>query len=111
MLRAWMTETNAATPPTMATPRLSFACLRELRQLVDAQGVSLSPSLEAIRNDGDDDATACPKAATRSSQLAADDVVPRLFDPVRRAEIVSLLKALLSDRLVPVRIPEDTDDD
>lgn len=43
--------------------------------------------------------------------LAADDVVPRLFDPVRRAEIVSLLKALLSDRLAPVRIPEDTDDD
>ncbi|MER9606647.1 hypothetical protein [Mesorhizobium sp. M0243] len=43
--------------------------------------------------------------------LAADDVVPRLFDPVRRAEIVSLLKALLSDRLAPVRIPEETDDD
>ncbi|WP_292607951.1 hypothetical protein [Mesorhizobium sp.] len=43
--------------------------------------------------------------------LAADDVVPRLFDPVRRAEIVSLLKALLSDRLPPVRIPEETDDD
>ena len=43
--------------------------------------------------------------------LAADDVVPRLFDPVRRAEIVGLLKALLSDRLAPVRIPEETDDD
>ncbi|MER8659459.1 hypothetical protein [Mesorhizobium sp. M0847] len=41
--------------------------------------------------------------------LAADDVVPRLFDPV--AEIVSLLNALLSDRLAPVRIPEETDDD
>ena len=43
--------------------------------------------------------------------LAADDVVPRLFDPVMRAEIVGLLKALLSDRLAPVRIPEETDDD
>ncbi|MER8478663.1 hypothetical protein [Mesorhizobium sp. M1163] len=43
--------------------------------------------------------------------LAADDVVPRLFDPARRAEIVSLLKALLSDQLAPVRIPEATDDD
>ncbi|WP_287261661.1 hypothetical protein [Mesorhizobium sp.] len=43
--------------------------------------------------------------------LAADDVVPRLFDPARRAEIVSLLKALLSDQLAPVRIPEETDDD
>ena len=43
--------------------------------------------------------------------LAADDVVPRLFDPATRAEIVSLLKALLSDRLVPPRTPEETDDD
>lgn len=40
--------------------------------------------------------------------LVADDVAPRLFDPARRAEIVSLLKALLSDRLAP---PEETDDD
>ncbi|WP_156788639.1 hypothetical protein [Mesorhizobium amorphae] len=43
--------------------------------------------------------------------LAADDGVPRLFNPVRRAEIVSLLKALLSDRRAPVRILEETDDD
>lgn len=43
--------------------------------------------------------------------LAADDVVPRLFDPATRAEIVSLLKALLSDRLAPPRTPEETDDD
>ena len=42
--------------------------------------------------------------------LAADNVVPRLFDPATRAEIVSLLKALLSDRRAPVRMPEADDD-
>jgi hypothetical protein len=31
--------------------------------------------------------------------LTADDVTPRRFDLATRAEIVSLLKALLSDRL------------
>ncbi|MER9580723.1 hypothetical protein [Mesorhizobium sp. M0276] len=31
LLPAWMTETGAATPPMVATPRLSFTCLRELR--------------------------------------------------------------------------------
>jgi hypothetical protein len=63
-LPAWMTETGAATPPMVATPRLSFACLRELRRLIDPQDISLSPSLEAIRNDGGDDGTACSRAAT-----------------------------------------------
>jgi hypothetical protein len=42
--------------------------------------------------------------------LAADNVAPRMFDPVTRAEIVSLLKALLSDRRAPVRMPEADDD-
>jgi hypothetical protein len=43
--------------------------------------------------------------------LAADDVTPRLFDVATRTEIVSLLKALLSDRLSLVRTPAETDDD
>ena len=43
--------------------------------------------------------------------LTADDVTPRLFDLATRAEIVSLLKALLSDRLTLVRMPAETDDD
>ena len=33
--------------------------------------------------------------------LTVDDVAPRLFDLATRAEIVSLLKVLLSDRLSP----------
>ena len=67
LLPAWMTETGAATPPMVATPRLSFACLWELRRLIDQQDVSLSPSLEAIRNDGGDDGTAHPRAATQGA--------------------------------------------
>ena len=39
--------------------------------------------------------------------LTADEVTPR----ATRTEIVSLLKALLSDRLSLVRAPAETDDD
>src|SRR5271166_3970179 len=46
LLPAWMTQTDAATLPMMATPRLTFACLRELRRLVDLQDVSSSPKNE-----------------------------------------------------------------
>jgi hypothetical protein len=67
LVPAWMTETSAATPPMVAMPRLSFACLSELRLLIDQQCVSSSPSLETIRNDGGADGTAYPRATTRSS--------------------------------------------
>jgi hypothetical protein len=43
--------------------------------------------------------------------LTVDDVTPRLFDLATRAEIVSLLKVLLSDRLTLVRMPAERDDD
>jgi hypothetical protein len=43
--------------------------------------------------------------------LAADDITPRLFDVATHMEIVSLLKALLSDRLSQVRTPTETDDE
>jgi hypothetical protein len=43
--------------------------------------------------------------------LKADEITPRLFDVATRTEIVSLLKALLSDRLTPIRMPAETDDD
>ena len=43
--------------------------------------------------------------------LAADDVAPPLFDPATRAQIVTLLKVLLSDRLALVSMPTETDDD
>jgi len=43
--------------------------------------------------------------------LAADDVTPRLFDLTTRAQIITLLKVLLSDRLALVSMPAETDDD
>ncbi|HWW35949.1 MAG TPA: hypothetical protein VNZ23_11990 [Xanthobacteraceae bacterium] len=43
--------------------------------------------------------------------LAADDVAPPLFDLATRAQIVTLLKVLLSDRLALVSMPTETDDD
>jgi hypothetical protein len=43
--------------------------------------------------------------------LTADEVTPRLFDVATLTEIVSLLKALLSDRLSLVRTPAEADDD
>ncbi|SIO34527.1 hypothetical protein SAMN05443247_04206 [Bradyrhizobium erythrophlei] len=43
--------------------------------------------------------------------LAADDVAPPLFDLATRAQIVTLLKVLLSDRLARVSMPTETDDD
>ena len=43
--------------------------------------------------------------------LAADDVTPRLFDVATRTEIVTLVKALLSDRLSLAGTPTETDDD
>ena len=43
--------------------------------------------------------------------LTVDDVAPRLFDPATRAQIVTLLKVLLSDRLPLVRMPAETDND
>ena len=43
--------------------------------------------------------------------LTADDLEPRLFDLATRAQIVTLLKVLLSDRLALVRMPAETDDD
>ena len=43
--------------------------------------------------------------------LVAEDVTPRLFDMATRAEIISLLRALLSDRLSLVKTPAETDDD
>jgi hypothetical protein len=43
--------------------------------------------------------------------LTADDVAPRLFDLTTRAQIITLLKVLLSDRLALVSTPAETDDD
>jgi hypothetical protein len=43
--------------------------------------------------------------------LTADDVAPRLFDLTTRAQIITLLKVLLSDRLALVSMPAETDDD
>jgi hypothetical protein len=43
--------------------------------------------------------------------LTADDVTPRLFDLTTRAQIITLLKVLLSDRLALVSMPAETDDD
>lgn len=43
--------------------------------------------------------------------LVADDVAPPLFDLATRAQIVTLLKVLLSDRLALVSLPAETDDD
>jgi len=41
----------------------------------------------------------------------ADDETKRLFDPTTRAEIVSLLEGLLSERLAAVRAPVETGDE
>jgi hypothetical protein len=43
--------------------------------------------------------------------LKADEVTPQLFDVATRTEIVSLLKALLSDRLSLIRTTAETDND
>ena len=43
--------------------------------------------------------------------LTADDVPPPLFDLATRAQIVILLKVLLSERLALVSLPAETDDD
>lgn len=43
--------------------------------------------------------------------LTADDVAPRLVDLMTRAQIITLLKVLLSDRLALVSMPAETDDD
>src|SRR5208337_763559 len=67
LLPAWMTEVEAAALPMMAAPRLTLACLRELRGLVDLQNVSSLPTDEAIRSGGGDDGAACPGTATRTS--------------------------------------------
>ena len=111
LLPAWMTEAAAAMPPMMATPRLSLTCLRELRRLVDLQDVSLSPANEAIRNDGGMMEQRAQERQLDLLMLAADDVAPRLFDLATRAQIVTLLKVLLSDRLALVSMPAETDDD
>lgn len=43
--------------------------------------------------------------------LTADDVAPRLFDLATGAQIVTLLKVLLSDHLARVGMAAETDDD
>ncbi|MCA1458845.1 hypothetical protein I6F35_37850 [Bradyrhizobium sp. BRP22] len=43
--------------------------------------------------------------------LTADDVAPRLFDLAICAQIITLLKVILSDRLALVSVPAETDDD
>ena len=43
--------------------------------------------------------------------LMVDDVAPRQLDLASRAQIVTLLKVLLSDRLDLVRMPTETDND
>ena len=63
LLPAWMTEVCAASSPMMAAPRLSLACLRELRLLVDQPDISSSPSHEAIRSGGGDDGATYPGMA------------------------------------------------
>lgn len=65
LLPAWMSESWAATLPTIEVPRLSLDALRELRGLVDAQVVSSSSSSKMIRTAGDGDAER-PTATTRS---------------------------------------------
>ena len=43
--------------------------------------------------------------------LTVDDVAPNLFDLETRAQIVTLLKVLLIERLALVSLPAETDDD
>ena len=43
--------------------------------------------------------------------LTADDVASGVFDLATRAQIITLLKVLLSDRLALVSMPAETDDD
>ena len=43
--------------------------------------------------------------------LMVDDVAPRQLDLASRAQIVTLLKVLLRDRLDLVRMPTETDND
>src|ERR1700730_1561134 len=72
LLPAWMTESGAATLPMVEVPRLSLASLRELRGLVDAQGVSSLPSSRTTRPAGGDDGTVCTMATTRSARACYD---------------------------------------
>ena len=58
LLPAWMTKSGAAALPMVEFPRLTLASLRELRGLVDAQGVSSLPSPRTTRSGGGDDGTA-----------------------------------------------------
>jgi hypothetical protein len=66
LLPAWMTESHAASLPTVEVPRLSLDSLRELRDLIDAQRISLSPSSETTQTGGGDDGTTSTMATTRS---------------------------------------------
>lgn len=72
LLPAWMTESGAAALPMVEVPRLSLASLRELRGLVDAQGVSSLPSSRTTRPAGGDDGTVCTMATTRSARACYD---------------------------------------
>jgi hypothetical protein len=67
-----MTESGAAALPMVEVPRLSLASLRELRGLVDAQGVSSLPSSRTTRPAGGDDGTVCTMATTRSARACYD---------------------------------------
>lgn len=66
LLPAWMTESHAASLPTVEVPQLSLDSLRELRSLIDAQSISSSPSSETTQTGGGDDGTTCTMATARS---------------------------------------------
>ena len=72
LLPAWMTESGAAALPMVKVPRLTLASLRELRGLVDAQGVSSLPSPRTTRSGGGDDGTARTRTTTRSTRACYD---------------------------------------
>jgi hypothetical protein len=111
LLPAWMTESWAASLPTVEVPRLSMDSLRELRALVDAQVVSSAPSSETIRTAGDDDGTARTMPTTRSAGLATNVIQRQRLDPVARAEIVSLLKLLINECSAALAKAKGADDE
>ncbi|MFG3591486.1 hypothetical protein [Bradyrhizobium sp. RDI18] len=108
LLPAWMTESHAASLPTVEVPRLSLDSLRELRDLIGSQRISSSPSSGTTQTGGGDDDT----MATAGSSGARDKRNPtsatRSDD---RSEVAGLLKLLLNECSVARAKAKEADDE
>jgi hypothetical protein len=105
-LPIWMTEDQAAAMMVTQIPRLSLACLRELRLELDAWQSSLC---DDSRREGDEHAASAAETSPTRPLRPKDSPVP--IAASERTKLLPLVSALLAETLAIIAEAETSDED